>query len=262
MRNPTSCRAKSIPLLVGSFTFAFLLGEATHELGHYLAHRACGTAGVQIHLDPFGGSQIVGVPSLPLDVMGVTSAAGPLFNLTLATACFLLLWRRCNPTLLPLLLWGPVAMAQEGVTFSLGLLTPDGDAQWIVEWGLPLIAVLTVGLALLLASVATMSQLLPVAALGKRESLGARVWIVMTGVSSLMLVRAGHSLLVKPASIVENADPLAFSLLLSILVAMLHRPLAALLSKRIGVADCSVTQVAATLAMMLATGMFLFQLVM
>jgi hypothetical protein len=115
-------RSKSILLLVGSFVFAFLLGEAVHELDHYLAHEAYGNAGIGIHLDPFGGSCIVGVTSLPLEVMGVTCAAGPLSNLALAIACFLLLWHRRKPVLLPLLLWGPVAMAQEGGNLSLGLL--------------------------------------------------------------------------------------------------------------------------------------------
>jgi hypothetical protein len=40
-------------LLLGSFAFAFCLGEAVHELGHDLAHRAYGTE-VGIKLDPFG----------------------------------------------------------------------------------------------------------------------------------------------------------------------------------------------------------------
>ena len=38
-------RLRSALLLLGAFAFAFLLGEAAHELGHYLAHRAYGHAG-------------------------------------------------------------------------------------------------------------------------------------------------------------------------------------------------------------------------
>ena len=44
-------------LLLGSFVFAFCLGEAVHEFGHFLVHRAYGVS-VGIRLDPFGGSRI------------------------------------------------------------------------------------------------------------------------------------------------------------------------------------------------------------
>jgi hypothetical protein len=258
MHNSKSRRWISICLLVGSFTFAFLLGEAIHELGHYLAHLAYGNADIGIHIDPFGGSRIVGVTSLPLHVMGVTSAAGPLFNLALAISCLLLLWRRRSPALLPLLLWGPVAMAQEGVNFSLGLLTPGGDAGWIVEWGVPMIVVLAAGVALLLASVATMSQLISLADLGKGEPFRTRLAGVMIGISSLMLVRAAHSLLASPSAIVENFVPLIFSLLLTILVVVLQRPVASFL--KLGIEDCRATWPAATMAIILGAGMFVFQL--
>jgi hypothetical protein len=96
-------RTRSTLLLAGSFAFAFLLGEAIHELGHYLAHRAYATPDIGIHLDPFGGSHIVGVKSLPLAVMGATSLAGPLFNLALGILALLALWRWRRPLLLPLL---------------------------------------------------------------------------------------------------------------------------------------------------------------
>ncbi len=68
----------SLLLLLGSYTFAFLLGELVHEYGHYFAHLAYGSAAIQVHIDPFGGSHIMGVNSLPLITMGITSLAGPL----------------------------------------------------------------------------------------------------------------------------------------------------------------------------------------
>lgn len=64
----------SILLLAGAFTFVFLLGEMVHEFGHYLSHMAYGNQDIQVHLDPFGGSRIIGVTSLPGEVMGITSA--------------------------------------------------------------------------------------------------------------------------------------------------------------------------------------------
>lgn len=79
----------------------------------------------------------MGVTSLPQDIMSITSAAGPLFNLILGVTYLLLMWRKSKPMLLPFVLWGPVAMVQEGVSFSLGLLTLGDDAQWIAAAGVP-----------------------------------------------------------------------------------------------------------------------------
>lgn len=97
---------KSVLFLTGSFTFAFLLGEMAHEYGHYPGHIAYGNPGnVQVHLDPFRGSRIVGATSLPDEMNNVTSATGPLLNLLPGIACLALLWRIRRPALLPFLLW-------------------------------------------------------------------------------------------------------------------------------------------------------------
>jgi hypothetical protein len=254
-------RTRSTLLLAGSFAFAFLLGEAVHELGHYLAHRAYGTPDIGIHLDPFGGSHIVGVKSLPLEVMGVTSLAGPLLNLVLGILAFLVLWRWRRPLLLPLLAWGPVAMVQEGVTLSLGLLTPGGDAGWIVAWGAPQALVLLAGLVSLAAGVFTLSWLFPVAALGKEQSFGARFEVLTVGISLLMVVRAIHSLATSPAAATEDLVPLVFSLLLAALAVALHRPAVSLLGRMSEPRLHAVTWPAVAAALMLGTAMFVFQIV-
>jgi hypothetical protein len=253
-------KAKSILLLAGAFTFAFLLGEMVHEFGHYLTHLAYGNTGVGIHLDPFGGSRIVGVTSLPLNVMGVTSAAGPLFNLALGTTCSLLLWRKHRPGLLPLLLWGPVAMVQEGVTFSLGLLTPGGDAQWVVAAGIPMAVVLTVGIGLLLTGIVMTSWQLSRVIFDQDIPFGGKFLVVLVGISSLMLVRAIHATMAAPALAIENLVPLIFSVLLSSIVVLVQGPLAS------GLHNASETprriswsSVASTIALGMA--MFLFQVV-
>ena len=69
---------KSILLLMGSFTFAFLLGEMVHEFGHALGHIAYGSSGIQVYLDPFGSSHITGAAGLPDKVLAVTAATGRL----------------------------------------------------------------------------------------------------------------------------------------------------------------------------------------
>jgi hypothetical protein len=257
MSDRSSQTIKSIQLLAGSFTFAFLLGEMVHEYGHYLRHRAYGNLDAQVHLDPFGGSRIVGVIALPVEVMGVTSAAGPLFDLILGITCTLLLWWIRNPKLLPLLLWGPVAMVQEGVTFSLGLLTPGGDAQWIVAAGIPQPIVLATGLLLLTTGIATITLLFPLAGIKRDDPFGRKVLIVMAGICSLMLLRSAHSWLVSPESSLENLIPLLFSLLLALILVSLHKPITRAIGKI--TTRSPVTWSVSVLALILGISMFTFQ---
>jgi hypothetical protein len=210
---------------MGAFTFAFLLGETVHEFGHFLAHRAYGHLTVRVHLDPFGSSRMTGVPSMTQKAAGITSAAGPLFNLALGLSCSLVLWRGRHPALLPCVLWGPVAMVQEGVTFSLGLLTPGGDAEWVARLGVPTPILLASGILLLLGGVAATSRLLSRMVFARDDPFWARCLIVFAGTAALMTIRAIHSLWAAPGSVVENVIPLAFSLLLTVVVAALHKPL-------------------------------------
>jgi len=226
MSNSQTRSIKSILLLVGSFTFAFLLGELVHEYGHYLGHLAYRNPdNVQVHIDPFGGTMIVGVTSLPGKIISVTSATGPLFNLLLAVTCLLLLWRVRRPAQLPFLLWGPIAMIQEGVNFSLGMMTPGGDAQWIAAMGVPRPLLLLTGSLLLVAGVKTIGLLLPLTDVQRDEPFKDKFLIVLLGMCSLMFVRFIHSVVVSPASVVENLVPLIFSLLLALFVVLLYKPM-------------------------------------
>lgn len=222
---------KSILLLSGSFCFAFLVGEAIHELGHFLAHSFYGTGGIKIHLDPFGGSRILGVKTLPLQQMGVTSAAGPVVNLGAGLLFTTLLWRSKKPILLPISLWGPVAAVQEGVNFTLGMLTPGGDSSWIIQAGIPRPALFVFGIVLLLAGVVLMAALLPVAGLGIDLKFGARYLALLAGVGMLMAIRAVFSLFTSTAAAIENIIPLVFSIVLSSLVILVQRMISMINSK-------------------------------
>jgi len=226
---------KSILLLAGSFTFAFLLGEMVHEYGHYFAHLAFGNSNVQVILNPFGNSRILGVQSQPLAEMGVTSAAGPLTNLLLGLTLFFLLRDKRHILFLPFLLWGPVALIQEGVTFSLGLLTPGGDAEWVAAWGPPAPVILAAGIFLLLAGVVTLTWLLQKMGL-LAESPGQNYLVIVAGMGSLMFLRSIYAFLSAPTLVLENLVPALFSLLLALIVVLLVKPVRARMknpSKRI-----------------------------
>jgi hypothetical protein len=246
-------------LLLGSFAFVFCLGEAVHELGHFLAHQAYGVE-VGIRLDPFGGSRILHGSSAPQETLGITSLAGPLFNLLVGLIVSMSLWRWRRPGLLPLVLWGPVALIQEGVTFSLGMLTPGGDAQLIVEWGVPAAVLLSFGVLLLASGIVLLCRVLPLVGLSPTDSCGRKFGIVAGGMVSFMVLRLLASSASSPAAIQENALPLLFSLLLATVVVGLYRPLASVGNRVPEAGLASVTWPAAATSVALAAGMVLFQI--
>lgn len=208
---------KPVLLILGSFTFAFLLAEAVHEAGHYLAHRAYGYQ-VGFILDPFGGSRTLGSSS-PQEIWGLTTAAGPLLNLALGSVMLVILWSRRKPEILPLLLWGPVAYVQEGVNFSLGMLSPGSDADLLTRWGIPAVVLVALGLLLLAAGVVFISALLPLTGISPEDTFGRKFSVVSGGMVSFMILRLLGSAFQSPAMAQENSLPLIFSLILAGVVA-------------------------------------------
>ncbi len=250
---------KSILFLAGSFTFTFLLAEMVHEFGHYLAHLAFRNLEVGIHLDPFGGSRITGVKSMPDVTMLVTTIAGPLFSLVLGNATTLLLWRFRKPVLLPFLLWGPVAMIQEGVNLSLGLLSPGSDAAWISTLLLPGVVVLVIGLILLAGGVLTIPLFLSLAGIQADEPDRNKLGILLVGMGFLMIIRFVHSIVVSPEHIQENTFPLVFAILLSAIVVTLHNPITKKLCKGILRPPIPISNSVILFVWILGGGIFLFQ---
>lgn len=253
---------RSILLLGGAFTFAFLLGEFVHDSGHYLCHLAYGNTQVQVHFDPFGGTHIIGASGLPDRVLAVTSAAGPLSNLILGLSSFFLLWKIRRPLLLPLLLWGPVALIQEGVTFSLGLLTPGGDAEWIATLGIPSFIILINGITFLITGLGLVAVLLSMAGIKRNTSFRDKLTILFAGMCSLMLIRFLHAFWVAPANILENLVPLVFSLILALVATAIHHPVSEMM-KTINLTEAtSVSRHALTLALILGASTFFIELIM
>ena len=222
MKKPSVNIVKPTLLLAGSFVFAFLWGEMVHEYGHYLSHIIFGNRAVSVYLNPFGSSRIMGVTSLPLRQMGITSAAGPLTNLLAGVLVMSLLWKKMKPALLPLLVWGPVAMIQEGVTFSLGFLTPGGDAEWISTLGFSKTVILITGILLIFSGLMILSLLLSKLGVTEGRSRFETFGMILLGMCSLMLIRFLYSAIVQPQFIIEDLVPLVFSLILAVIVALIH----------------------------------------
>ena len=248
-------------LLLGSFIFAFCLGEAVHETGHFLAHRLYGVS-VGIKLDPFGASHIINGSSAPQETMGFTSLAGPLFNLLVGLIVSLSLWRVRKPMLLPLVLWGPTALVQEGVTFSLGMLTPGGDAQFMVEWGIPAAVLIGLGVLFFVLGIAMICWLLPLVNLSPSDSASRKFGVVIGGMVSFFVIRLVFSSVRSSSAVMENTVPLVFSLLLATLVVSLYQPLHTILSRLSKTRLATATWPPTLVSLALGMGMIVFQLVM
>lgn len=116
-------------------------------------------------------------------------------------------------------------MIKEGVNFSLGMMTPGGDAQWIAALGVPRPLLLLTGSFLLVAGVKTISPLLPLIDIQRDEPFKDNFLIVLLGMCSLILIRFIHSVVASPVSVMENPIPLIFSLLLAIFVELSYKPI-------------------------------------
>ena len=248
-------------LLAGSFTFSFLFGEMVHEYGHYVSHLWFGNTDVQVYLNPFGSSHIVGVTSLPLRQMGITSAAGPLTNLILGVLTSLLLWRKKQSFVLPLLLWGPTAMIQEGVNFSLGLLTPGGDAEWISTLGIPKAILVTTGILLIVFGLVIFSYIFSSIGISNNRSRLSTFLIILLGMCSLMLIRFAYSVIIEPQYVIENLVPLVFSILLAVIIVLIQPLIQKYFKQDFTTPAASINQWAFFSAIGLGSGIFLFQFI-
>jgi hypothetical protein len=226
-----------------AFSFAFITNEAIHETGHWIAHVAYG-AHVGVILDPFGGSRIVGgaASSAPA---GVTSLAGPLFSVLFSAALFVTLWHWRGPRSAPFLFMFPIALIQEGVTFSLGLMTPGGDASYVAAWGVP---------------VPLLAAVLPLAGLSEDARWGRVLIVAGTSMVMLMLLRFAVSVALRLGSLTEAVVPLVFSVLLALAIAASFGIVHRVLSRQLRGSFFPVRRSGVTVSLMLAVATVVLQL--
>lgn len=197
---------------------------------------------------------------LPRDLLRFTSAAGLLPNLVCGISCFVLLSRKRSPKWLPFLIWGPVSMVQEGVTLTLGLLTPGGDAALIAAAGVPEVAIMLCGVFLLAIGIIALIWLLPTAGISPGDRFRVRIFVLTVGIGTLMAVRSAHWLLSTPESRLENLVPLIFSLLLTAIVVSLQRPISQALFRPSKIAGDQAGWPALGWSLFLGAGMFILQM--
>lgn len=122
---------KSMLLMLGAYAFSYCLGLTFHETGHALAYLIVGgISDIGIHVNPFTESHC-SCSYVPPEVFPFTGCMGPLFNLLCSSIITLVLWRKRNPKLLPLLMCAGTAFIMEGV----GIFIDIADLPMLSDWG-------------------------------------------------------------------------------------------------------------------------------
>jgi hypothetical protein len=214
-------------LLFGSVSLVMNLSVASHELGHFIADRLIGVDARMV-VEPFRSSYIELREPFPDDLMGWPDAAGPLANVFIGGLLLALLWRRRRAILLPLMLWGPIALVQESTTalVQLGTVEAGSDFVRITAAGVPE-PLLMAGAALgLLGGLALLVTLIPVSGMPHEVPGWSRLAVLSTGMGGYLLLSLLVSMALgyEAADIARNGRLLGFVLLLAGMIAAAYRP--------------------------------------
>jgi hypothetical protein len=140
------------------------------------------------------------------------------------------------------------------------MLTPGGDADLIVRWGVPAVLLISLGVLFLVSGIAMICWLLPLVNLAPGNSYSRKFKIVTGGMVSFMVLRLLFSGLRSPNLLIENTVPLVFSILLATIVVFSYDPTYSILSRISRTELKSVNWPEAVFSTALGTGMVLFQL--
>lgn len=225
---PPTPAGRATALLAASVALVSLTTVVTHELGHWLLDRAWG-ADVRVVAPLFGAPRIEAVRPIAVDLIGWPDAAGPLANLLVGVALFAALWQRRRPLLLPLLLWGPVALLQESVNalVQLGTGAPGTDLVRLVAVGVPSWALVLAASAGLGLGFLALLALLPVAGVPATSPWWGRFAVLAVGLGAYPLLGLALTPWLADPSIQRNATLLAFGVLIVVLVSVVHGPVRA-----------------------------------
>ncbi len=264
---------RAAALVMGASFFAYLLGVPVHEAGHYAGSAIAGVPNEGVVLHPFDLSyndygDLSEVTQLRL---ALSQAAGPVLNVLLGVSVSLLAWRRRSAAWLPIVMWGPVAVLQEGVGMIIGLVDyPDVESDWVSVMlaGVPPAAIGLLSAALLVAGSVWVLMLIPLAGLRAEDTFGRKALVFMAGIPLLLVSAVVYLQLFgtassSPEGMVEQNRMIALgaSVAFVVILAALHKPLFPRLD---GISHTDPEDVSGRdvgLALSLGAAVFIFELV-
>ena len=228
---------------MGASVFAYLFGVVVHEFGHYVGAAVVDVPIEGIVLHPFDLSyndygKLRGISQLRL---AIAAAAGPVLNLSAGAGVSLFAWRRRSAQLLPVVMWGPLALLQEGVGMIIGLVDyPDLESDWVsvMKAGVPPpIIGLWVAVLLVVGSVWIL-LLMPLAGISAEDPYWTKLVAFLAGVPLLLLGAVAYLGVIgssgsSPTGMVEQNRWIALGASVGLVASLsaLHRPLFARLDR-------------------------------
>jgi hypothetical protein len=223
-------------LLLASMVFVMNVSVAIHEMGHLLFDRIYGLD-ARVVLEIFRGSHITLGEIYPSDLSVVPVLAGPLGNVLVGTALFAALWRVRRPALLPLLLWGPIALLQESTSALVQLIERDPGTDFVMihQAGVAQGAIIALAVVGIVAGLVGVLALMPVAGLDPLTSVWRRIAVFLPGMSgySIFVLMASLSLGYPESDLVRNAGLASLVAVVSVCLAVGYAPVGRWLRLRI-----------------------------
>jgi hypothetical protein len=174
---------KSMVLIFGAAGFSFNIGNTIHEFGHAIADRMSGIPFSKIHviIHPFFSPHMNIEGGIPDSMMGWPDAAGPLADVVFGLIIFAIFWKKRNPFVFPLLLWGPLACVQEGIGQVMTASDTGSDAARMIAAGFPEPLLIVICILLILAGIFLFGLAFPVAGISMDTPFLKRLGIIASG---------------------------------------------------------------------------------
>lgn len=196
----TNQSVKSIFLIFGAAGFSFNIGNIVHEFGHAVADWICGIPISNIHviIHPFFSPHMDIEGGIPDSMIGWPDAAGPLANVTIGLIIFTISWKKRTPFTFPLLLWGPLACVQEGISQIMTLSDHGSDAARMIAAGFPEPLLIVISILLILTGIFLFGLVFPVAGISMTTHFFKRLGIITAGMIPYGLLTLLISVLAGP----------------------------------------------------------------
>jgi hypothetical protein len=222
-------------LFFGAFLFAFLLNSyIIHEAGHAFGGVLFGCQFMGLHVNPFGaGGWNNQCPETMTQAgMFIQGMGGEIFGLPVSIAVTLLLWRKRNPILLPLLMSAAVVCIGNLISVLDSMSSYPNmvfDYGLAIQAGIPSFILAIIAIISLLSGIILMDLLLPLAGIGGNTPL----WQVL--VLNLMTwpIYLAIRMIYQSAYGISIAGPISlliFGLIVAILTALPFKPITRLLT--------------------------------